>query len=52
MDYRYVLAALPSIVFGIFLGAYCLTLVRLSRARARLRREEANLMRVISDLEA
>jgi hypothetical protein len=52
MEYRYWLAAIPSIALGVVLGVYCLILVRLSRRRARLREEEANLRKRIADHNA
>ena len=52
MEYRYLLAAIPSIAFGTALGVYCLILVRLNSRRARLRKEEANLRQRLSDVGA
>jgi hypothetical protein len=48
MNYSYALRVLPR--FGpLALGAYCLILVRIFRDRARLRNEETNLRKHLSD---
>jgi hypothetical protein len=47
MDY---LRELGQIAFLVGVGVYCLILVRLSRRRARLRDEEANLRKRLADL--
>jgi len=54
MEYSYLLSALPwgPMVFVIGVGCYALTLLRLRRRGASLRREEANLRNRLSDLNS
>jgi hypothetical protein len=49
MNYSQLLRELPMIGLFVGLGVFCLALVRISRNLARLRHEETNLRKRLSD---